>query len=127
MMDSLDDLHNFNEPKLYKLLFLTDAEFEEWLKQAGLLYRQRYCDKCYSAMALKFRSGENYPTWQCNKRNMGKKCYREIGYLVGTWFEGSHLSLKNIFQLSFYFCRQTHTQELMQIDMEKATVRASAE
>ena len=116
----MDDLHDFNEPKLYQKLFLPDERFEEWLKEAGLLPQSCSCDKCGGEMTLKFRERDNYPTWRCGKRVEGKKCGREIGYLKGTFFEGSHLPLKDIFRLSFYFCRQTHTQELIQFDMERA-------
>jgi len=116
----MDDLRDFNEAKLYKKLFLPIGEFEEWLKEAELLHRHRNCDKCGSAMTLKFQAGQKHPKWRCNKRVDRKKCGRKIGYLVGTWFEGAHLSFKEIFQLSFYFCRQTHTRELMRFDMERS-------
>lgn len=115
----MDDLREFNEPKLYKKLFLPDEEFEGWLKEAGLLYKKRLCDKCGGEMTLKTHAGKNHPVWQCNKRVDGKKCYRELGYLSGTWFEGSHLPLKDIFRLSFYFCRQEKTHESIIFDMER--------
>jgi len=115
----MDDLRDFNEAKLYKKLFLPEDQFETFLQDAFLLHRERICDKCNSSMTLKSHVGKNHLVWRCNKRVEGKKCGRELGYLVGMWFEGSHLTLKEIFQLSFYFCRQTHTHELIQIDMER--------
>lgn len=122
----MDDLHGFNEWKLYEKMFLPDGAFQEWLKDAGLLYRQRYCAKlhdgiqCKHAMTLKWREGESYPTWKCAKRHSGKKCDAECGFLQGTFFEGTHLPLKDVFRLSFYFVRQTHTNELIQIDLKRS-------
>jgi len=48
-------------------------------------------------MGLKRKSGENYPTWRCGR----SWCRKEKGFLVGTWFEGTHLTLKEIFHLLF--------------------------
>jgi len=59
-------------------------------------------------------SKRNYPRWRCTR----KSCRKQYGYLTGTWFEGSHLSLKEIFQLSYYFCRQTHTYDEIYFDMQ---------
>jgi len=47
------------------------------------------------------------------------KCRKEKGYLVGTWFEGTHLALKEVFQLSYFWCRQTHMREEMMFDMRR--------
>ena len=66
-------------------------------------------------MHYKWQAGENYPQWQCTK----KSCRKKRGYLTNTWFEGTHLALKEVFQLSYYFCRQTHTQEEMMFDMQR--------
>ena len=133
MGDAMDDLRNMNEPRLYQFLAKRDAEFDEWLKRAGLLARKMKCDQCRGEMTLRApKDGRSYGTWRCGKRLggtgtggdhlggvLGKKCGRERGYLQGTFFEGSHLPLMDIFRLSFYFCRQTHTRELIQFDMER--------
>jgi len=59
--------------------------------------------------------GHNYPSWRCTR----KACRKQKGYLVGTWFEGTHLPLKEVFQLSYYFARQTHTYEEIKFDMQR--------
>jgi len=33
--------------------------------------------------------------------------------------EGTHLTLKEVFQLSYFWCRQTHTQDETQFDMQR--------
>lgn len=110
----MDDLRNFNSRKLYEKLSLPDQEFEGWLKNLGLLYRDRICD-CGGAMSYQWIAGRNYPKWRCVR----KICRKSVGYLKGTWFEGAHLSLKDIFQLSYYFCRQTHNYNEIMFDMQR--------
>ena len=66
-------------------------------------------------MSYQWIAGRNYPMWRCTK----KTCRKAVGYLQGTWFEGTHLSLKDVFQLSYYFARQTHTYEEIYFDMQR--------
>lgn len=109
----MEVLRNFNARELFRKLEMPDNDFEDWLIDLGLLHRTRTCDVCHSAMNQKWREGERYPSWKCGA------CHAERGYLTGTLFEGSHLSLKDIFQLSYYWCRQTHTQEEIIFDMQR--------
>jgi hypothetical protein len=91
----MEALKNFNSKKLHQKLQLSDTDFITWLKDLGLLHSKRTCD-CGSRMRLKaVREGESYPTWVCAK----KKCRKEKGFLVKTPFEGTHLTLKEVFQL----------------------------
>lgn len=119
-MDPMEELRNFNAKKLYKKLDLPDKEFQEWLVSLGLLHRDMVCPKCEkSGMVFKWKAGRNYPTWHCKKKVNGKRCDKEVGYFADTWFEGLHIPLKDVFQLSYYFCRQTHTREEMRFDMQR--------
>ena len=112
-------LKNFNAPKLYsKLLIESDEVFEDSLKDMKLLYRNRKCDSCNGRMSIKvsIKSGKHYVNWRCTTMN----CRKEIGYESGTWFEGCHLSFKEIFQMSYFWCRQTHDQSEVIFDMQRA-------
>jgi len=80
----MDELRNFNAKKLYQKLAMTDEEFDDWLKELGLLRKTRICD-CGGNMSYKQRVGEKYSTWRCTRMT----CRKEKGYLTGTWFEGS--------------------------------------
>lgn len=112
----MEHLKHFNAKRLYEKLNMTNTQFEEWIKGLGLLHAKRTCE-CGARMRLKNpRVGENYGYWRCTRK---RGCGKEKGYLIGTWFEGSHLSLKEVFQLSYYFARQTHGTEEMQFDMER--------
>jgi len=50
----MDDLRNFNAPRLYKKLALPDQEFELWFKELGLLHTDRICE-CGGSMNFKWR------------------------------------------------------------------------
>lgn len=111
----MDELRGFNAPRLYeKLLMTSDEDFESWLKELGLLYKERTCE-CGGGMNFKWKEDRKYPDWRCTKKN----CRKEKGYLVGTWFEGTHLTLKEVFQLSYFWCRQTHTRDEAMFDMRR--------
>jgi hypothetical protein len=80
----------------------------------GLVPKSKTCE-CGGTMKHKWVTGRNYPAWCCTT----KSCRKEVGYLKGSWFEGAHLSLKDIFQLSYFFCRQTHTYDEIIFDMQR--------
>jgi len=115
----MEELKNFNSKKRHQKLQLPDNgnEFVNWIKGLGLLHSKRTYD-CGNRMRLRgVREGESYPKWLCAK----KKCRKEKGFLVGTPFEGTHLSLKEVFQLSYcyYFVRQTHSQDEIQFELQR--------
>jgi len=115
----LETLRNFNARKLYKALdSLSDEQFETWFTNMGLLPFNRTCE-CGGLMRVREREGGRGRTWRCSKKTSGKVCNKEMGYMTGSFFEGSHLSLKEVFQLSYYFARNTHTQEEVQFDMRR--------
>ena len=79
----MDELRGFNEEKLWRKMFMDDDEFENWLKDLGLLHQRRYC--CDKEMNLcSPRRGENWGRWKCSR------CKKEKGYLTGTFFAGTH-------------------------------------
>ena len=104
---------NFNARKLYQKLSLSDSEFDTWLKNMGLLHSKRTCGS--RMKLLNPKKDKRYGNWRCAR----KSCKKENGFLVGTQFEGTHLSLKEVFQISYYVARQTHTQEEIQFDMQR--------
>lgn len=112
--DALNELKNFNSRRLSEKLLLSDIEFEMWLQKLGLLWSERTCI-CGSAMSKRTLRINQSKSWRCKK----KSCRREKGYYEGTVFEGTHLSLKEVFQLSYYWCRQTHTIKEVQFEMQR--------
>lgn len=112
--DNLNPLKNFNAPQLYRKLELSNEEFNEWLMTLGLLWRERKCT-CGAFMSIKVNKTMLTKTWKCKR----KSCRKSFGYLKETWFEESRISIKEIFQLSYFWCRQTHTQEEIQFDMQR--------
>jgi len=57
----MDELRNFNAPKLYAKLALPDSEFENWLIDMELLPRSRTCG-CGGSMNFKKKDDRKYPT-----------------------------------------------------------------
>lgn len=91
-------------------------------------FKFRIC-RCGSSINYRWRQFLTFPIWRCSK----KKCRKEIGFLKDTFFEETHISLKEvkilgflknlvilkIFRLSYYWCRQTHTVEEILFDMQR--------
>ena len=98
-------LNSFNDPDGN----FNDDAFNTWLADLGLLHRRRTCDKvdangveCGSEMIVRTNL-RGVTTWRCPIRD----CKRERGYFIGTFFENSHLSPKEVFLLSFCWSRKT--------------------
>ena len=111
---TLFPLKNFNAKQLYRQLELSDDRFEAWLKTLGLLHTSRVC-VCGGFMQVRTKAN----TWVRMYRCTSKCCRKEVGFFTGTWFEGSHLTPKEIFQMSYFWCRQTHTQNEVVFDMQR--------
>ena len=58
------------------------------------------------------QAGKNWGCWKCSR------CKKMKGYLRETFFAGTHLSLKEVFRLSFYCCYQQYTVELIRFNFE---------
>ena len=111
----MEELKKFNARDLFSKLFSTDEIFEKWLVELGLIHKERKCEICGGDMSKSQRKKRNYPTWRCTVHT----CRHETGFLVGTFFEGMHLTLKDAFQISYYWCRQTHTRDEILFDMQR--------
>lgn len=142
-MASLDELKGFNTRRLFEVLSWSDEKFQEWFQTMGLLFKERICSgkldsdgahkegSCQGKgnMSYHWKKDHKFPEWRCPI----KSCRATKGFLAGTFFENTHASLKQvkstggfmvvkivqIFQLSYYWCRQTHTIEEIQFDMRK--------
>jgi hypothetical protein len=94
----MEALRNFKFVDLYDKLKWTEDEFVEWFQHLKLIHSKRSCPgkgdaRCGEPMKLRqARGGRTYPQWQCPKKN----CRKEVGFLVGTFFEGGHFSLKEV-------------------------------
>ena len=107
----MDELCGFNEEKLWRKMFMEDDVFENWLKDLGLLHQRHFsCDKEMNLCVPK--AGKNYEFWKCCR------CKKEKKNLSDTFFAATHLSLKKVFRLSFYWCFQQYTVELIRFNFE---------
>ena len=103
----MEQLKNFKAIDLYQKLLLTDNEFDAWLEELGLLHGKRTCHKCGGRTTITVSKGEKYGSWRCTTRN----CRAKQGYLCGTFFEGTHLTTKQIFHLSYLWAHRPGTYD----------------
>jgi hypothetical protein len=96
----MDELRNFTLAKLYTKIDRDedDTIFIEWFQSLGLLHSIRTCECGEKMGTRKARDSRSYPKWQCPKRN----CRKERGFLVGTFFEGMHLELREVSSILFF-------------------------
>ena len=94
----MDELKNFTLPQLYTKLNLSDDEFKAWFVQIGLLHARRTCI-CGSDMRLE--KNKTYGSWICRKRKDKQSVHPKKCFLIGTFFEHFHLTLKEVFQVNF--------------------------
>ena len=116
----MEQLQNFKSFHLHEKLCLNDNDFDEWLKELGLLHGKRTCHKCGGRSTFQALKGQRYGNWRCTT----KKCRAAKGYLCGTFFEGSHLTTKQIFHLSYLWAHRSGKYEEMefQTDISQHTI-----
>ena len=98
----MEQLHNFKSIDLHAKLSMSDNDFDTWLEELGLLHGKRTCAKCGGQTSIHVAKDHRYGSWRCTTKN----CRAKIGFLCGTFFEGSHLSTKQIFHLSYLWAQQ---------------------
>lgn len=102
MNNPREELRSMNLQDLYAKLQLTDNEFDDWLKQLGLLHRSQICDTCGDRMS---EDGRNR-RYVCNKsrcRPYGTKPSK--GLYAGTFFEDAKIHRKTIFLISYFWAQ----------------------
>lgn len=88
----MDALKNFTLDDLYNKTALPDQEFLDYLVGLKLLHGQRVCE-CGGNMSKTNRKNDRqYPNYRCTTRS----CRKERGFLTDTFFESSHLTLKEV-------------------------------
>lgn len=92
----MDILKGINHKRLYAFLQKTDEEFLDFLVELKLLSARKQCPRCGREMIRRLKA----KTWiwgcsyGCDPKNPNNK--KTIGYFVGTFFEGSHLTPKEV-------------------------------
>lgn len=103
----MEQLKNFKSFDLHEKLRLSDIDFDAWLKELGLLNGKRTCHKCGGRTTIHAIKGRQYGNWRCTTKN----CRAERGFLCGTFFEGTHLTTKQIFHLSYLWAHRSGKYE----------------
>nr|CAD2140813.1 unnamed protein product [Meloidogyne enterolobii] len=106
----MEELKNFKPIDLYEKLRLSDNDFDAWLEKLGLLHGKRTCYKCGGRTGINVMKNERYGCWRCTTRN----CREKQGYLCGTFFEGTHLTTKKVFHLSYLWAYRLGTYDYIE-------------
>ncbi|MFH4974771.1 hypothetical protein AB6A40_001480 [Gnathostoma spinigerum] len=120
----MEQLRGMNARKMYEKVSLSDEDFMAWMQEVGLISINKKCS-CGGAMAIKSKGSAGGRRWVC--RNSW--CQKKKGVFKGSFFENAKLAPKEIFQLSYYWCRGTHTLSEIQFDMRRkdgSTIGAEA-
>jgi hypothetical protein len=115
----MEQLRNFTMAELHTKLSLNDIEFDAWLVEIGLLHGKRTC-VCGGKTSPHIIDNKTYGNWRCTSY----KCRKATGFLCGTFFEGTRLTTKQIFQLSYWWCHRigTFDEHVFQSKMDRHTV-----
>ena len=81
------------------------ADAIDWCKQFGLIAAQRICAQCAMPMVWSARGGRTDGfQWRC-----GRPCQKRLTIRTGTFFERSHLSIRDILDIIFYWSYEEFT------------------
>ncbi|ULT99105.1 hypothetical protein L3Y34_000446 [Caenorhabditis briggsae] len=103
------DLKSFNLIKTWpELANKTDDEFDEYLAERGLLWRENPCPSCQESRKISKQKNASgafcKQKFECYKRACRNSRFNcKTGYLKGTFFEGLRGSRKKIFLCSFLY------------------------
>ncbi|KAI6194146.1 DDE-Tnp-IS1595 domain-containing protein [Aphelenchoides besseyi] len=113
----MDELIDFTSADLYEKLKWDDENFIACLQHLKLLFGNTRPCVCGGKMTIRpVKAGRRYGNYRCTT----KDCRKEKGFLTDTFFEGAHLELKEIFQLSYFWCFEMSSHKLLQFQMKRA-------
>ena len=91
----MESLKNFKDADLFRVLAISEEEFENWLKSMKLIFQTRICE-CGKEMSYKWRKNNNQPLWICYSRKNHEGKQPTCGFYTGTFFENAHPSTKQV-------------------------------
>ncbi|VDK36002.1 unnamed protein product [Anisakis simplex] len=110
----MDELRGMNFIKMVQKILLPMDLFLQWLQVLGLVSSSQTC-VCGGEMVTENKGTLTGKRWAC-RHNW---CRKKRGFLVGSFFENTSLTPQEVFQLSYYWCRNTHTISEIQFDMRR--------
>lgn len=98
--------------KMGQLANLSVADFDNYLRELGLLWSHRNCDVCGRNMKIYGWRGTR-PRYECTTfRCKGTR----IGYLKGTFFEKTKIDRRLIFLYAYFWCQDLGTMSAQMIN-----------
>ena len=104
-------LNNMTIWDLARICDLDNAGFRDWLRQHGLLSNAEGCPSCGNAMHDEPRDG--WWRWKCGRRNPPDCRNATKGMRVGSFFERSHLDLRQAVQLMYFWAAEIDKEEFV--------------
>ncbi|KCZ79367.1 hypothetical protein H312_03236, partial [Anncaliia algerae PRA339] len=107
------NLDLMSDPKFFQMI-TTEEDALLFLQSHGLILSNPYC--CNKSMVMRKRSdGKNKRYFfRCNV----KDCRREFSIKKGSFFENSHLELKQMVYIIYYFVRDNQRQDDLMRNVE---------
>ena len=110
--------------ELYSII--RDGDLVTWLRRRGLIgdFTDGDCGKCTGKMKLvkdSSYSKDGY-CWRCSNR----KCNSKVSIRRGSWFEGSHLTISQVIELT-YFWVYKHTETFAMKECNISSWRSAQE
>uniref|UniRef100_A0A914PC61 ISXO2-like transposase domain-containing protein n=1 Tax=Panagrolaimus davidi TaxID=227884 RepID=A0A914PC61_9BILA len=102
----MEELRNLTNREFYSILSKPDNEFEDFIIKLNILPKKTQICVCGGKMNLRQR-GTRGVTYRCTSKN----CRKERGRKKNSFFEGSNLCYKDIFELSYLW---SHNQASME-------------
>jgi len=98
----------------------TEADCRNWMRQSGLLATNVICRKCGAPMEEReYERVADKVTWRCPLR----QCRTITSIRHGSFFERSHLTLKSLIDLLYYWSIELPNLEIQyQLEIEDKTV-----
>lgn len=112
-MDALKELKGFNTRNLILKTEVSDDDFEQWLLSFGLLHKPDDCPICGGNLNRRIFRG--VVIYRCTT----KTCRKAIGLRVGSYFWNHKLTMKEMFKLTYFWCRDTHNYEEYKHDLRR--------
>jgi ISXO2-like transposase domain len=101
----------------------SDKDAINWCREKGLLLSEVSCSQCSLSMNESRHDCQDGTIWKCKRTINGNRHYTSLSIRHGSFFSGSHLSIKKIIYLLYEWSMKTPSEQaIYQLDIAENTV-----